>query len=351
MNLRDLGEGITPYPFVLAYAQDVHERFLVDQLAEGGASVAWNTRIETFTQDAGGVRATIVSNGEAEHVDVAYLCGCDGTHSQVRETLGVGFPGGTYEQLFYVADVKTAAPMDCDLRLTLGEHVLALMLPVRTTGMQRLIGLVPPELSSRTDLRFDDVRARVEPLLGISVTNVNWFSSYRVHHRVAEHFKVGRVFLLGDAAHVHSPVGAQGMNTGIGDAIDLGWKLADVVRGRANTTLLDTYEPERIGFARTLVTTTDRAFVPMVAEGVGGELARRVLAPLVFSAATRFDFTKHAFFRRLSQIRINYHGSPLSEGEAGDVRGGDRLPWLGQGAEDNFAPLTSLDWQLKALEK
>jgi hypothetical protein len=135
------------------------------------------------------------------------------------------------------------------------------------------------------------------------------------------------------------------MNTGIGDAIDLGWKLAHVVQGRASTTMLDTYEPERIAFARLLVSTTDLAFRPGIAEGLVGELARRIVAPMVFSLATKFSITRHAFFRTLSQIRIHYRDSPLSEGEAGDVRGGDRLPWFRQGGEDNFAPLASLDWQ------
>ena len=96
--------------------------------------------------------------------------------------------------------------------------------------------------------------------LGITVERVNWFSTYHVHHRVAEAFRKGRAFLLGDAAHIHSPVGAQGMNTGIADAVNLAWKLAAVVQGAAPPALLDTYEPERIAFARRLVATTDQAF-------------------------------------------------------------------------------------------
>ena len=305
------------------------------------------TKIESFTQDDARVIATVSrTGGGSDEISADYICGCDGPHSRVREATGVGFPGGTYDQHFYVADVKIRQGMDNDLRLTLGEHTLALMLPVRTTGMQRLIGLVPPALTDRRDLSFDEIRDGVESLLGISVETVNWFSTYRVHHRVAEHFRIGRAFLVGDAGHVHSPVGAQGMNTGIGDAIDLGWKLAQVAQGRAGTSLLDTYEPERIAFARTLVSTTDLAFRPGIAEGLVGELARRILFPMVFSIVTKFSITRHAFFKTLSQIRIHYHDSPLSEGEAGTVRGGDRLPWLGRGSEDNFAPLRSLDWQV-----
>ena len=268
----------------------------------------------------------------------------------MRETLKIGFPGGTYDQLFYVADVRIARGFDRDLHINLGEHILTLMFPVRSNGMQRLIGLVPPHLSSRFELKFEDVRNETERLLDIKVVDVNWFSTYRVHHRVAERFRAGRAFLSGDAGHIHSPVGGQGMNTGIGDAINLGWKLAHVIEQRADPSLLDSYEPERIGFARALVATTDRAFTPMVAGGIGGELTRRVLAPLIFSVATRFAVTRHAIFRVVSQARIHYPDSPLSEGKAGSVHGGDRLPWIG-GGQDNFAPLRSLDWQLHVYGK
>ncbi len=211
--------------------------------------------------------------------------------------------------------------------------------------MQRLIGLVPSELSHHENLGFEDIRAQVEPLLDIKVTAINWFSTYRVHHRVADTFRVGRAFLVGDAGHIHSPAGGQGMNTGIGDAVNLGWKMAHVLQNRGDRALLDTYEPERIGFARSLVSTTDRAFTGLVGEGIAGEFTRKIIAPLVFGVVTRFSLGRHAIFRTISQMRIHYPDSPLSQGVAGDVHGGDRLPWTGVNAKDNFEPLRSLDWQ------
>ena len=346
IRFEDLGSGISPYPFALAYPQDDHERFLVGKLKASGCAIEWRSKLTTFREDSDGIQATISRDGHQEEVHADYICGCDGAHSGVRETLKIGFPGGTYDQLFYVADVRIARSFDRDLYINLGKHAFTLMFPVRSSGMQRLIGLVPPEISSRTDLVFDSIRHLVERQLGVSVVEVNWFSTYRVHHRVAERFRIGRAFLLGDAGHIHSPVGGQGMNTGIGDAINLGWKLAHVVQGRADPALLDTYEPERIEFARLLVATTDRAFTPLVAEGISGEVARRIIAPLLFSVATRFAPTRHAIFRVISQARIHYPDSPLSQGSAGHVHGGDRLPWLGPGEPDNFAPLRSLDWQL-----
>ena len=121
--------------------------------------------------------------------------------------------------------------------------------------------------AARDRLAWADVGKRVIEQLGIEVTRVNWFSTYRVHHRVADRFRKGRAFLLGDAAHIHSPVGGQGMNTGIGDAVNLAWKLAAVLHGRAGASILDSYEPERIAFARRLVETTDRAFTAVTSDG------------------------------------------------------------------------------------
>jgi 2-polyprenyl-6-methoxyphenol hydroxylase-like FAD-dependent oxidoreductase len=346
ISFKEMGAGLSPYPFALAYPQDDHERFLIEKLRDAGCEVEWGAKLTGFIESEDGVTATIEHNARGvEKAESAYICGCDGTRSCVRETLQLGFPGGTYEQLFYVADVKIASGFSRDLYINLGQHILTLMFPVRSSGMQRLIGLVPPELSQREKLGFEDIRAQVEPLLGIKVKQVNWFSTYRVQHRVADKFRVGRAFLVGDAGHIHSPAGGQGMNTGIGDAVNLGWKIAHVLQNRAGTSILDTYEPERIGFARSLVSTTDRVFTGLVGDGVVGEFTRKIVAPLVFGVVTRFSLGRHAIFRTISQTRIHYPDSPISQGAAGDVHGGDRLPWTGPHAPDNFEPLRSLDWQ------
>jgi 2-polyprenyl-6-methoxyphenol hydroxylase-like FAD-dependent oxidoreductase len=347
LSFKEMGAGLSPYPFALAYPQDDHERFLMGKLKGLGSEVEWGSKLTGFTQDGDGVRASIEHNtGRVECVAASYICGCDGARSCVRETLGIGFPGGTYQQHFFVADVKVASGFSRDLTVNLGKHILTLMFPVRSSGMQRLIGLVPSELSGLENIGFEDIRAHVEPLLGIKVTQVNWFSTYRVHHRVADRFRVGRAFLVGDAGHIHSPAGGQGMNTGIGDAVNLGWKIAHVMQGRAHLSILDTYEPERIGFARSLVATTDRAFTSLVGEGVAGEFTRRIVAPLLFGVVTRFSLGRHAIFRTISQMRIHYPDSSLSQGVAGEVDGGDRLPWVHDGGRSNFDPLRSLDWQL-----
>jgi hypothetical protein len=202
----------------------------------------------------------------------------------------------------------------------------------------------------REELSWNDVSKRVIEWINIDVKSVNWFSTYRVHHRVADHFRKDRAFLLGDAAHIHSPVGGQGMNTGIGDAVNLAWKLAAVLHGRAKASLLDSYEPERIAFARRLVATTDRAFTGVTSSGAIARLVRLRVAPLLFPLIVAFRTLRRVMFRTVSQTVVNYRGSSLSEGRAGAVHGGDRLPWVkmdwNEEYRDNFAPLTSVDWQI-----
>jgi hypothetical protein len=175
---------------------------------------------------------------------------------------------------------------------------------------------------------------------------VNWFSTYHVHHRVTDRFRRGRTFLLGDAAHIHSPVGGQGMNTGIGDAMNLAWKLAAVIRGEANDSLLDSYEAERIGFARRLVASTDRAFTVVTAEGRVANLLRTRIAPLALSAFTHIDRAREFLYRTVSQLSLNYADGPLAEGAAGDVRGGERLPWVAGPDGGNFRTLREMRWRV-----
>jgi 2-polyprenyl-6-methoxyphenol hydroxylase-like FAD-dependent oxidoreductase len=343
--LGDVGKGISPYPFVLSFPQDDHERLLIDQLRTASHAVEWNTELTGFTQQDDGVRAVLRKSGTEQTWAGAYVCGCDGAHSAVRHGLGIGFPGGTYDQLFYVADAEAQGSWsNRDIHVHVAERSFCLAFPVRTAGTFRIIGLVPDALRGRDDLHFDDLRPGVEQVTEMRVTRVNWFSRYHVHHRVADHFRRGRAFLAGDAGHVHSPVGGQGMNTGIGDAVNLAWKLAAVLGGRASAGLLDSYEAERIPFARSLVATTDRVFEAAVGRGLLARLVRTVVAPYLLPLALRFAAVRRTQFRLVSQTRIAYRASPLSDGFAGKVRAGDRLPWV-EGA-DNFGPLKSLDWQV-----
>jgi 2-polyprenyl-6-methoxyphenol hydroxylase-like FAD-dependent oxidoreductase len=365
---EEMGEGLSPFPYVLIFPQDEHERLLIRRLKELGVTVERPLALAGFEQTGapGAERVTARlrrPDGSEEVAAARFLAGCDGAHSAVRDGLATGFPGGTYSHVFYVADVEARGPaMNGELNLGLDEAEFLAIFPLKGAegdGMKRarFIGTVKPDAESRHDLGFDDVSHRLIDSLSLRVERVNWFSTYRVHHRVAGHFRQGSVFLAGDAAHIHSPVGGQGMNTGIGDAVNLAWKLAAVLRGRASPAILESYEPERIAFARRLVATTDRAFQLILAEGPLARFARRRLTSWLLPKLFRFAAVRRQMFLAISQIAISYRGSPLAAGWAGRLQPGDRLPWLSQPmgfqtlgpeapAADNYAALKSLDWQV-----
>ena len=243
--LGDIGRDLSPYPFLLILGQDDNERLLGEALRARGTAVQWNTELVGLAQDAGQVRASLkYPDGRIGEVTAAWVAGCDGAHSAVRELNGIAFEGAPYEHVFFVADIQATGPMVPDeLNVYLWREGFHLLFPMRGTDHWRLVGILPNDLRERHDLKFEDVIPSVRQEMGaaISFKDCSWFSTYRIHHRCAARFRDRRCFLLGDAAHIHSPVGAQGMNTGLQDAYNLAWKLALVVsgpRGRGSARLL-----------------------------------------------------------------------------------------------------------------
>jgi 2-polyprenyl-6-methoxyphenol hydroxylase-like FAD-dependent oxidoreductase len=342
---RDIGEGQSPFPYVLIYAQDAHERLLIRHLEHEGISVERSIELIRFGQRTDGVRAILAKNGVEESCEIAFIAGCDGARSAVRAATGTSFAGGTYSRLFYVADVDaTGPPVDSDIHIELDQADLLALFPMDGKKRVRLVGTMPDDA---VEPQFEDVSRRAIDRMKLNVEKVNWFSTYRVHHRVAGRFRDGRAFLLGDAAHIHSPVGAQGMNTGIGDAVNLAWKLAAVIRGEAAESLLDTYEKERIAFARRLVRTTDQIFTFASRPGPIAERVRTSIFPRVVPLLFRSHRLRAFLFHTVSQLQIRYRHSALSEGKAGKVHGGDRLPWVKiSTSADNFAFVATLRWQV-----
>jgi 2-polyprenyl-6-methoxyphenol hydroxylase-like FAD-dependent oxidoreductase len=345
----EVGLAQTPFPSLHIFPQDEHERLLLARLEAEGVLVERQTEVVSFTEREDRVDARLrdALHGE-EACEARYIAGCDGAHSIVRETIRAKFPGGTYQHVFYVADVDAAGPpIDGELHIDLDEADFLAIFPLKGQGRARLVGTVRDQRALRPDeLRFEDVSDRAIQNLKLKVGKPNWFSTYRVHHRVADRFRRGRAFLLGDAAHIHSPAGGQGMNTGIGDAINLAWKLKAVLDGKATDALLDSYESERIAFARQLVQTTDRVFTFATAEGALADFVRLKLAPAILSRAFRYETVRDFAFRTVSQISVNYRRSPLSEGKAGRVHGGDRLPWVKADGLENHETLSAMAWQV-----
>jgi 2-polyprenyl-6-methoxyphenol hydroxylase-like FAD-dependent oxidoreductase len=350
VDLHGIGRGLGPYDYMFVFPQDEHERLLVDALAKEGVTVERRTELMAFTDDGDCIRAVLeTADGVQDMCEARYLAGCDGARSKVRQTLDAGFPGGTYSQLFYVADIEAKGEaIDGNLNIDLDEADFLAVFPMKGKGRARLIGTVRGERAAKGEaLTFEDVSERALDHLKLKIAKVNWFSTYHVHHRVSPIFRRGRAFLLGDAAHIHSPAGGQGMNTGIGDSVNLAWKLAAVLKGRASPRLLATYEPERIAFARRLVATTDRVFSLASSPGRLAERLRTVLLPSIAPTLLGLEAVRKFAFRTVSQMVVNYRHGPLSAGAAGEVWGGDRLPWVTfDDGHDNFESLASLDWQV-----
>ena len=349
VSFEEVGADLTAYSFLQIFPQDEHERLLIATLEGLGVSVERNTELLGYTDEGGRVIARLRSpDGEEECCEAAYIAGCDGAHSIVRETMGTGYPGGTYRHLFYVADVEASGrAVDGELHVDLEEADFLAVFPLAGKGRARLIGTVRDDRADRADmLKFEDVSGRVIENLKVNVQKVNWFSTYHVHHRVTQHFRKGRAFLLGDAAHIHSPAGGQGMNTGIGDAINLAWKLKAALGSNASDALLDSYETERIAFARRLVKTTDRVFTFATAEGRIAKIVRTRIAPIAIPTLAKFESVRDFLFRTVSQITIDYRHCAFNSGEAGDIHGGDRLPWVAAEGIDNYEPLGHMVWQV-----
>ena len=336
VSLSDAGGKSTPYPYILVLGQDDNERIMGERLREYGNEVQWNTELLALEQHASHVVATLKSvDGAVRKLTAAWVAGCDGARSAVRTLNGIDFPGAPYEHVFFVADVTATGGMAPDeVNVYLWREGFHLFFPMRGTNHWRIVGIVPPQLREQKDLDFAAVvpSLRGEAGAGLSIDGCSWFSTYRIHHRAAARFRDRRCFLLGDAAHVHSPVGAQGMNTGLQDAYNLAWKLALVVQGKADAALLDSYEAERQPVAQRLLDTTDRGFRLVVSDSwFAGLLRTQVLARIAAFAVNRKSVQKIAF-RTVSQTGIHYRGSPLSR--SADAlpkeapQAGDRFPWM-----------------------
>lgn len=335
-SLRDGStEDRTPFPFVLIFEQDRTERLLAESLAAAPVQIEWNTALMGLEPRPDGVRVRVRRpDGREETIEAGWVVGADGARSPVRHALGLGFAGETYEQTLFLADV--------DLAGTLGrEHVLfdlsaqgfLAIFPMPGERRFRLVGNLPRLLEGADEISQSDLQAiidhRPEPIRS-RITQLRWASVYRTHHRMAERFRQGRVFLAGDAAHIHSPAGGQRMNTGIGDAYNLGWKLALVVNGQAPVSLLDSYQAERVPFARAILNGSDRVFRFQDTPNPLAQTLKLVAVPPIFRVLSHSALLQSKLFWLASQLWTRYRKSPVVA-ESGPVgrlpRAGDRAPY------------------------
>lgn len=332
-EFKNIGEGLSPYPYVLIVEQGKHEALLYDHIKSHGKDIRWQFELETFAQDEAGVNATIKTDGKMDTIEAKYVVACDGAKSLVRHSLGLEFAGSTFERMFYVADVQIDWEFGHDaLQIFLMKNSLLAFFPMVGDKRYRIVGSFPEEFDKdEGDVLYEEIEERIklDTELHLDITNVNWFSTYKVHTRHVDKFSVGRCFLAGDAAHIHSPAGAQGMNTGIQDGYNLAWKLAFVLKGKASGELLNTYNEERLPNAEALMKTTDRFFGLAASPEPFLVFARLYVFPYIAQFLFSLDMVKRFIFPRISQIQINYEDQSLSQ-ENGRfaVNAGERMPWF-----------------------
>jgi 2-polyprenyl-6-methoxyphenol hydroxylase-like FAD-dependent oxidoreductase len=341
----------TRFPFILFVSQAETEALLGDHLERAGAAVERGVELVGSTEEDAFVRCVLRrAGGDEEVIRARYLVGCDGAHSAVRKQAGIPFEGEAYLQDFMLGDIDADGSIEPDvLHSFAAKGHVAMFFPLRSPAAWRVIAIGPrvartetapgnqknEESLTRGELALGELQLAVDHATSglVHLHDPVWLTHFRLHHRQASRYRKGRVFLAGDAAHIHSPVGAQGMNTGMQDAWNLGWKLALVALGQADERLLDTYEAERWPIGRNLLRYTDRLFGLFTRVMSGNALAawfRRTVVARVLPLVFRWRRLRGWAFRFVSELAISYRGSP-AVGDAGarlssGPRAGDRLP-------------------------
>jgi 2-polyprenyl-6-methoxyphenol hydroxylase-like FAD-dependent oxidoreductase len=347
MNLGNFGKDLSQYPYMLMFEQSKNEELLYDFVRRHGHDVSWNTELENFSQDATGVTAQVkLPSGESQTIRGKFLAGCDGASSPVRHGLGLKFEGSTFERLFYVADARVDWDFPHDaLHVCLAKDVFVAFFPMPGEDRYRVVGTFPESKNEEQgEVLYEEIEREIkgQAKLKLELSDVRWFSLYKVHSRRVNKFSEGRCFLAGDSAHIHSPAGAQGMNTGIQDAYNLAWKLALVIKGKAGLELLDTYNEERLANAQRLLESTDRMFEFAAGSNWLLSFIRTTIFPPVAGFVASLESVSKRMFPLISQIGITYRKDKLSEhtdDESDDVKAGDRLPYFIVDGESIFEKL------------
>jgi 2-polyprenyl-6-methoxyphenol hydroxylase-like FAD-dependent oxidoreductase len=335
LPMFDLGLGDTAYPYLLFLSQAETERILLQHVLDAGVTVDRGVELIHLSAASDNVTCRLRHGDErVETVRVEYVVGCDGAHSTVRRCAGIPFAGSAYPQTFVLADLEADGLEREAAHAFLSETGMLFFFPLGQPASWRLLVMRPPTDPTPPDapVTISEVRALADALTGgaVRLHHPVWMTNFRLHHRAATRYRAGRVLLAGDAAHIHSPAGAQGMNTGIQDAINLGWKLAHTINGLGGAGLLGTYETERAPIGRMVLRLSDRAFTIATSTNPLVRLARTRVAPALIRLAAHARTARAYAFRTVSELGIRYRSSPLStDGPEPPPRGpkaGDRLP-------------------------
>ncbi len=331
----DMESFETHYPYLLILPQGETEQILVDRLKTYGIEVERRTTLRGLRNEPSSVLATLADfDGHASTIRISWLIGCDGARSTVRKNLDLPFEGAEYEDSFLLADVSLAWDRpDDEMTVLLTPDGPMIAFPLPEPGRSRLVhaSTHPVETS---DAEPERVVERFQAMLRDQgrpeavVSNPTWTSAFKIHRRVASRFREGRCFIAGDAAHLHSPAGGQGMNTGIQDAYNLAWKLALVVRGESPESLLDSYSVERRSVVAGVVKGSDLLTRVVTMRSPIGKVLRDLLAGLL----GEFDFVARKLSKNVSELGVEYHASPIVHEDRGGILAaglGDRLDFRG----------------------
>jgi 2-polyprenyl-6-methoxyphenol hydroxylase-like FAD-dependent oxidoreductase len=308
-HMRFTPEG-SPYPFVAMVPQNVTEALLAEELRRKGGEVEYETSFITAVQHDNYVSATLDHKGQRSEVTASFIVGCDGARSAVRQMLKLPLEGGEYEAKFMLADIETNESLPADeLQLCPSELGPVAIFPMSATRRRIVATIERPEGDAPSLELVRQILAQRAPS-GIEARALHWSSYFRIHHRNTMHLRIGRIFIAGDAAHLHSPFGGQGMNTGLHDVWNLVWKLDLFLHGHGNEALLESYSAERLPIIKDVVETTDRLTKVMGTPYKFAQSLRDVLIPMV----SRLAPFQHAFVQRLSELDVAYRRSPIVEG-------------------------------------
>ncbi len=318
----------SPFPFALGLPQSETERLLSEHLDAFGIAVERGVELTSLTQTSEAVRAVLRhADGREETMETPWVVGCDGAHSTTRHTLGMDFEGAQYDESFILADVQLESALARDrVHLFLGDDGVLGVVPF-SENRWRIVANIPPDSRDQSllDVTLDEVQALLDrrgPPQDRASDPV-WMARFHISHRKVRQFRRLRVFLAGDAAHIHSPAGGQGMNTGIQDAFNLAWKLALVVCGRAPAQLLASYHVEREPVARDVLNLTDRITRMATMRNSVAQGVRDFLLPRV----SGIDFVGDKIADRLAELNVSYRTSPIVANHGGGrVKAGDRAP-------------------------
>lgn len=318
----------SPFPFALSLPQSETESLLSQHLDTFGITVERGVELTSLSQTSDAVRAVLRhADGREEAMETPWVVGCDGAHSTIRHSLGMDFEGSQYDESFILADVQLESALTRDrVHLFLGDDGVLGVIPF-SENRWRIVADIPPGSRDQSlrDVTLDEVQALLDRRgpPEYRASDPVWMARFHISQRKVRGFRRLRVFLAGDAAHIHSPAGGQGMNTGIQDAFNLAWKLALVVRGRAPAQLLASYHLEREPVARDVLNLTDRITRMATMRNSVAQSVRDFLLPRV----SGIDFVGDRIADRLAELNISYRRSPIVENHgAGRVKAGDRAP-------------------------